>query len=98
LASSVAEMRIDRFLWFARIVRSRGDGQAMARGGHLRLSGRTVDKPATAVRIGDILTFAAHGGKVRAIRIEMLPQRRGPPAEARACYAELITGAPASGD
>jgi ribosome-associated heat shock protein Hsp15 len=98
LASSAAEMRIDRFLWFARIVRSRGDGQAMARSGHLRLSGRAVDKPAAPVRPGDILTFAARDGKVRAIRIEMLPQRRGPPAEARACYEELITGAPASGD
>lgn len=85
-------MRIDRFLWFARIVRSRGDGQAMARDGHLRLSGRAVDKPAAPVRVGDILTFVTHGGRVRAIRVAALPMRRGPPAEARACYEELITG------
>jgi ribosome-associated heat shock protein Hsp15 len=92
LAELKAEMRIDRFLWFARIVRSRAEGQAMARGGHLRLGGRAVDKPAACVRTGDILTFATYGGKVRAIRIETLPPRRGPPGEARACYEELITG------
>lgn len=98
MADARAEMRIDRFLWFARIVRSRGDGQAMARGGHLRLSGRTVDKPAACVRPGDVLTFATHGGKVRAIRVAALPVRRGPPIEASACYEELITSTPASDD
>jgi ribosome-associated heat shock protein Hsp15 len=87
-------MRIDRFLWFARIVRSRGDGQAMARSGHLRLSGRSVDKPSAPVHPGDILTFATRTGAVRAIRIDALPMRRGPPAEARTCYEELITRAP----
>ncbi len=85
-------MRIDRFLWFARIVRSRGLGQAMARGGHLRLSGRAIDKASACVREGDILTFATRTGQVRAIRITALPPRRGPPAEASACYEELITG------
>jgi ribosome-associated heat shock protein Hsp15 len=85
-------MRIDRFLWFARIVRSRHDGQAMARSGHLRMSGRAIDKPASPVRIGDVLTFATHGGRIRAVRIAALPLRRGPPAEARLCYEELIVG------
>ncbi len=85
-------MRIDRFLWFARIVRSRADGQTMARSGRVRLSGRTVDKPAACIRPGDILTFATSVGKVRAIRITMLPTRRGPPPEAFGCYEELITG------
>jgi len=98
LADARAEMRIDRFLWFVRIVRSRGDGQAMARSGHLRLSGRTIDKPAACVRPGDILTFATNSGKVRAIRVEALPVRRGPPVEASACYEELITGAAVSDD
>ena len=85
-------MRIDRFLWFARIVRSRADGQVMARSGHLRVSGRTVDKPAACIRPGDVLTFATPAGKVRAIRITALPIRRGPPLEAFGCYEELITG------
>ncbi|MBN8848918.1 MULTISPECIES: S4 domain-containing protein [unclassified Sphingomonas] len=82
-------MRLDRFLWFARIVRTRGAAQALASDGHLRIDGRAVERAAAPVRVGNVLTFA-HGGRVRALRIEALPARRGPPAEARACYLDLI--------
>jgi ribosome-associated heat shock protein Hsp15 len=82
-------MRLDRFLWHARIAKTRPFAQALANAGHLRIDGRAVDRPAAPVKIGDILTFATHGGAVRVIRIETLPMRRGPPAEARNCYSEL---------
>ncbi len=82
-------MRLDRFLWWARIVRSRAVAQAMATAGHLRLDGRAVDKAAAAVRVGSILTFATHGGHIRVLRVTALPARRGPVPEARACYEEL---------
>ncbi|MCW6531634.1 MULTISPECIES: S4 domain-containing protein [Sphingomonas] len=83
-------MRLDRFLWFARIVKTRVLAQELAGDGHLRIDGRAVDRAAAAVRVGNILTFAHHG-RVRALRVEKLPARRGPPAEGRACYEELIT-------
>ena len=83
-------MRLDRFLWFARITKTRSAAQAMASDGHLRLDGRAVDRAATPVRAGNILTLAQHG-RVRVLRIEALPARRGPSAEARGCYEELIT-------
>ncbi|WEK44339.1 MAG: RNA-binding S4 domain-containing protein [Candidatus Sphingomonas colombiensis] len=83
-------MRLDRFLWFARITKTRSAAQAMASDGHLRLDGRAVDRAAAPVRVGSILTLAQHG-RIRALRVEALPLRRGPPAEARACYEELIT-------
>ena len=84
-------LRLDKFLWFARIVKTRSLAQALAEGGRLRLSGRIVDRGHVPVRIGDVLSFAVHG-KVRVLRIEALPTRRGPPAEARALYAELAEG------
>lgn len=83
-------MRLDRFLWFARIVKTRDAAQAMASDGHLRIDGRAVDRPAAPVRIGSVLTFA-QADRVRALRVEALPIRRGPTAEARACYQELLT-------
>jgi ribosome-associated heat shock protein Hsp15 len=43
------------------------------------------------VRIGDVLSFALRG-KVRVLRVERLPQRRGPPAEARLLYTDLTEG------
>lgn len=90
VADVTEAMRLDRFLWFARIVKTRSAAQAMASDGHLRLNGRAVDRAAAPVRIGCILTFAQHG-RVRVLRVEVLPARRGPPAEARACYQELLT-------
>jgi ribosome-associated heat shock protein Hsp15 len=85
----VAEsLRLDKFLWFARIVKTRGQAQALAEEGRLRIGGRVVDRAHAAVRVGDVLSFALRG-RVRVLRIEALPARRGPPAEARTLYAEL---------
>lgn len=81
-------LRLDKFLWFARIVKTRALAQALAEGGHLRIAGRPVDRAHAPVRIGDTLAFAVHG-KVRVLRVQALPTRRGPPAEARALYEEV---------
>ena len=81
-------LRLDKFLWFARIAKTRPQAQALAETGHLRLAGRPVDRAHVAVRVGDVLSFAQRG-TVRVLKIEALPVRRGPPAEARALYTEL---------
>ena len=91
VADPAGAMRLDRFLWFVRIVKTRSFAQAMATTGHLRLNGRAIDRAAAPVRPGDILTFATHRGDIRVIRVEQLPARRGPPAEAAACYQDLAT-------
>lgn len=83
-------MRLDRFLWFVRIVKTRDLAHAMATGGRVRIDGRAVDKAAAPVRIGCVIAFATPSGQVRALRVEALPTRRGPPDEARTCYVDLI--------
>jgi ribosome-associated heat shock protein Hsp15 len=83
-------MRLDRFLWFARIAKTRSAAQAIAEKGTLRLDGRRIERSAAPVRIGSVLAFPLYGD-VRVIRIEALPGRRGPPAEALACYQNLKT-------
>lgn len=85
-------MRLDKFLWFARLSKTRGWAQDLAEGGHLRIDGRRIEKAAALVRPGNIVAWLDHQGQVRVIRVEKLPIRRGPPAEARACYDELKTG------
>jgi len=84
-------MRVDRFLWWARLAKTRSAAQAMAETGRMRIDGRTIDRAHCPVRPGNILTFAAYG-QVRVVRIETLPGRRGPPAEARESYTELTPG------
>ena len=81
-------LRLDKFLWFARIVKTRSAAQALAEDGRIRIHGRVVDRAHAPVRVGDVLSFARHG-EVRVLRIEALPVRRGPPAEARTLYLEV---------
>ena len=85
-------LRIDKYLWFARIVKTRALAQAMAENGRIRIGGRLVDRAHAPVKVGDVLSFAQRG-LVRVLRIEALPVRRGPPAEARALYSELTSEA-----
>ncbi len=84
-------LRLDKFLWFSRIVKTRSLAQHLAEDGRLRLAGRIIDRAHAPVRVGDVLSFAVHG-KVRVIKVEALPRRRGPPAEARLLYSEVLEG------
>jgi ribosome-associated heat shock protein Hsp15 len=81
-------LRLDKFLWFARIVKTRALAQALAEEGRIRIDGRLIDRAHAPVRVGDVLSFA-HRGAVRVLRVEALPARRGSPAEARALYIEI---------
>ena len=81
-------LRLDKFLWFARIVKTRALAQALAEEGRIRIAGRVVDRAHAPVRVGDVLSFAVHG-RVRVLRIEALPLRRGPASEAQALYTEM---------
>lgn len=89
IAAAAATMRLDRFLWFVRVVKKREWAQAMAVAGTLRIDGRRIERAAAAVRVGDTLTFADGAGRIRVLRVLALPTRRGPAAEAQECY-ELL--------
>jgi ribosome-associated heat shock protein Hsp15 len=89
----VAEsLRLDKYLWFARIVKTRPLAQQMAETGRIRIGGRVADRAHAPVKVGDVLAFAQRGA-VRVLRVEALPLRRGPPAEARTLYSELTSEA-----
>ncbi|WP_374129580.1 S4 domain-containing protein [Sphingomonas sp. 28-62-20] len=82
-------MRLDRFLWYARLAPDRARAQALASAGTLRIDGRVVSRPAAAVRVGNVLGYVTHGGTVRILRVVALPLRRGPAEEAAQLYIEL---------
>lgn len=71
-------------------MKTRALAQTLAEEGRIRLGGRLVDRAHAPVRVGDVLSFAQRG-EVRVLKIEALPRRRGPPAEARALYTELTS-------
>lgn len=81
-------MRIDRFLHCIRLVKSRTVAQGVIETGHVRIDGKRAEKPSDPIRVGSVIALPLHG-KVRVLRVLSLPVRRGPAAEARACYEEL---------
>jgi len=81
-------VRIDRFLVFIRLVKSRTLAQRVIETGHVRLDGKRVEKPSEDVQVGSTIALPLHD-EVRVLRVVSLPARRGPAAEARACYEEL---------
>ena len=86
-------MRIDRFLLCIRLVKSRTLAQALVETGHLRIDGKRVEKSSEPVRVGSVIALPLRD-EVRVFRVLALPERRGPAAEARACYEELGVDAP----
>lgn len=81
-------MRIDRFLFFIRLARSRTLAQGIVDEGHVRIDGRRVEKSSEEVRVGSVVALPLHG-RVRILKVISLPERRGPAPEARLCYEEL---------
>jgi ribosome-associated heat shock protein Hsp15 len=81
-------MRIDKLLWYIRLAASRNFAQHWVLEGHIRLNGKRVSKPGTAVAPGDILTLPMRT-EVKIITILSLPDRRGPASETRLCYQTL---------
>jgi ribosome-associated heat shock protein Hsp15 len=81
-------VRIDRYLHCIRLVKSRTLAQALIDTGHVRIDGKRVTKTSEDVRVGSVVALPLRG-EVRVFRVIAQPLRRGPAAEARACYEEL---------
>ncbi len=90
--------RIDKWLWFARVVKTRSLAAELVASGHVRVNGRRSDTPGKAVRSGDVLTIALDRS-IRVLRVRHAGARRGPYEEARLLYDDLsASAAPANQD
>lgn len=85
-------MRIDIFLWFVRVARTRTLARHLAESGHVRIDGRRIDRAHASVKPGNTLTLMVND-RIRILRVEQEPRRRGPPAEARVCYTDIAVDA-----
>jgi len=86
-------LRLDRWLCYARLYKTRGLAAQMVERGKVRVNGVKVSRPSRGVGSGDVLTVV-QGQRVRVLRILGLPERRGPATEARAFYDDLDPLAP----
>jgi ribosome-associated heat shock protein Hsp15 len=80
--------RIDRWLWHARLVRTRDSAAALAGSGYVRVNGTRINAPGRMVRTGDVVTVALDRS-VRVLKIRGFSERRGPAGSGEALYEDL---------
>lgn len=71
--------RLDKWLWCARVVRTREAAAALVEAAHVRINGQKTLKPGHGVKPGDVLTIVLDR-RVRVLRVTGLADRRGPAA------------------
>jgi ribosome-associated heat shock protein Hsp15 len=84
--------RLDKWLWCARLAKTRAECSRIVERGSIRLNRQPADKPHAKLRPGDVITLALGSperGVIRVWRVLSLAERRGPAPEARALYEEL---------
>jgi ribosome-associated heat shock protein Hsp15 len=85
---STERQRIDKWLWHARVVRTREAAAALAAAGYVRVNGMRVEAPAAPVRCGDVVTISLDQG-VRVLRVCGFAPRRGNAGEASRLFEDL---------
>ena len=88
MPTEIERQRIDRWLWHARLVRTRGAAAALTGAGYVRVNGARIDAPGRMVRAGDVVTVALDR-RVRVLKVKGFVERRGPAAGTVALYEEL---------
>ena len=94
------KIRLDTWLWYARFYKSRSLSSRAILSGKVRVNSNKIIKPASKVKINDVLTIN-HVNTVRIIQIQSIGSRRGPASEAQELYNDLspdVTAASKSKD
>lgn len=96
-----ATQRVDKWLWYARIFKSRSLAAKFVETGKIRVKSggqRTkLQKAAQTIRVGDILTFP-HGERIKVYEVKAAGKRRGPATEAQTLYVDLSPPMPSKED
>ncbi len=88
--------RIDKWLWHARVVRTRSAAAELAASGHVRVNGTRVGAASKPVRGGNVVTIALDA-RVRVLKVTGFALRRGGAAEGQALYEDLASAATGAG-
>jgi len=88
----MTSQRIDKWLFFARAVKSRSLAAKLAESGRVRINGRKCEQASQPVKPGDVLTIAMER-RILVWRVLDGGERRGPAPEARTLYEDLSPAA-----
>lgn len=87
-AATAASQRLDRWIWHARIVKTRTIAANLVTEGHVRVNGERIEQPARAIKPGDVLTIALPA-RVRVLKVTGILPRRANAAAIRDVYESL---------
>ncbi|HUB65839.1 MAG TPA: RNA-binding S4 domain-containing protein [Methylocella sp.] len=82
------KQRLDKWLWFARVARTRTLAARLIKEGRVRLNARRIEIPAKAIGPGDVLTIALEK-QVRVLKVIAAGTRRGGFPEAALLFEDL---------
>lgn len=88
MTETLQSQRIDKWLYFARVVKTRTLASKLVQGGKVRVNRLKIDNAARRVRPGDVLTISLRG-RVLVVRVVGAGSRRGPASEAQALFEDL---------
>ncbi|UXM94951.1 RNA-binding S4 domain-containing protein [Bartonella sp. HY329] len=81
-------LRIDKWLFFSRLLKSRSLAAELANSGKIRVNKQKIDKASYLVKADDVLTIS-YNQRIKTIKITALGERRGPAVEAQKLYQDL---------
>jgi ribosome-associated heat shock protein Hsp15 len=88
--------RLDKWLWCARLVKTRTLAARLIEAGKIRINGERTPKVSRPVRPGDVVMgISAGAGQLFVVRVAGEAERRGPATAARTLYEDLRPVAPA---
>ena len=86
--AAVGTQRLDKWLWFARVVKTRTLAATLITEGKVRINGERVQKPSSTVRVGDIVTTLLRQ-QVRILKVAAFAQKRGSAPIAASLFADM---------
>jgi ribosome-associated heat shock protein Hsp15 len=87
-ATTAARQRLDKWIWHARIVKTRTIAANLVTEGYVRVNGERAEQPARTIKPGDVLTIALPA-RVRVLKVTGILPRRADAAAARGLYESV---------
>lgn len=88
-----ARQRIDKWLFFARLRKSRSLAAKSVEAGDVRVNDLAICQPSYAVRPGDVVVLSLERHDM-VVKVLQTGERRGPYEEARLLYSDMTPPAP----
>lgn len=88
MQASLDSVRVDKWLWAARVFKTRNLASTACDGGKVDLNDEAA-KPARKVRTGDLLTVTLPRGRRRILKVTAIGDRRGSAEAAKALFEDL---------